>query len=288
MSPLKRQESIEDGCRRLVCESIETAIRELTRKDGSTRAAAESVRQADAGIALIESELPREVTRRDRRLLDRIAAEIASALRPGLLLKHYDKLAGAAGVSIDSGQGKAFRKALARSQVAGLSMNAPNRSFDPIVYRLVADLAELRGQVGDWPVFEPDPARPPIGLRRAYTHARRDAQLVPAPAEHAASRLRTLELHLAFLNRCCPAMVKPHRKLIQAAAEQLDQRATRSALAEMLTSTEKSDWAKPLLDKLNDPSGTEDTTKLLAQAFAESPAAFNNRIAAYWRSWRAD
>ena len=290
MSTLKRQDCIDEGCRRLVCESVEAAIRELTRKDGSAKAAAGAMRWAEAGVALIAPNLPREALRRDHRLLERVAVEIDAALRPDELLSRLDQAAKPCDAVMDDAPAKAFRKALARRLGAGLSMNAPDRSFDPVVYRLVADLAELRGHVGQWPAMEMDPARPPAGLRRAYVAARRAAQLPPTAsadqAERAAGDLQALGLQLFFLNRCCPDLLKPQRKLVLASARAMSQYAAGLRLADLLDTDEHRAWAQPVLKSLREQDAARQAAKLRGTALAETPGAFINRITAYWRYWR--
>lgn len=287
MSTLKRHESIDEGCHRLVCAAIESAINELTKNDGSPQNSADFLQEVDAAFALIEPALPRAAARRDRGLLSRTAREIDATLRPARLLKRLGKL-----IQLDKtlpAPAKAYRKQLTRQAGTELSLNSPDRSFNPLVYRLVADLAELRGLVSTWPGMNLTEDQPPPGLRRSYTGARRLAQnppTTPKDAERAAVAFSRLARQLAIVGRCSPALIKPQRKLIAKAASQLADHAIDLRLRADLDTDTHREWAGPVLDATRDLPPVGLPAPLLGSALAETPAAFARRFGVYWSHWQ--
>ncbi|MEM6458747.1 MAG: hypothetical protein AAF710_05080 [Planctomycetota bacterium] len=126
---------------------------------------------------------------------------------------------------------------------------------DAAVYRRVADLAEVRMRARYWhlpnggfELLEP-------GLRTAYRDARRHPT---------ADTLAILRLQLAQVERAWPNVLTPTRKALRA-AERLAAKHADSP----------------------DASGG-DLAPLAARLFAETPAAFTKRLAAYWHAWRGD
>jgi len=226
MSTLKRQEPVGTGLRRIACEHIEAGVRALTRQDETAPGGpAESMRQAAAVLALIEPGLPRATARRAQDLFDQVTEALASIDRPIVLLgrldTHFKKPPSDAALA---GAVKALRKAWSSASGAGRALNSRGGNFDPAVYRLVADMAELRGHAGEWPVDAIDDDVPPPGLRRTYTRARRLAA-EPIGVEHLpelADTLAMLRDQLAVLTKSCSPMLKAQRKLIDRALPAVD------------------------------------------------------------------
>jgi hypothetical protein len=291
MSTLKRQEPVGTGLRRIACEHIEAGVRALTRQDETAPGGpAESMRQAAAVLALIEPGLPRATARRAQDLFDQVTEALASIDRPVVLLgrldAHFKKPPSDAALA---GAVKALRKAWSSASGAGRALNSRGGNFDPAVYRLVADMAELRGHAGEWPVDAIDDDAPPPGLRRTYTRARRLAaepigvEQLPALAD----TLATLRDQLAVLAKACSPMLKAQRKLIDRALPAIEaQRADAEldrALCERLDLPDNSALPGALLT-------AERTDALLTgglqAALAETPQAFHNRLQVYWSAWR--
>ncbi|MGB0768673.1 MAG: hypothetical protein ACPGYV_13310, partial [Phycisphaeraceae bacterium] len=219
MSTLRRQETPGQGLKRLACAHVETAIRSLTRQAGQAASAAEAIRAAEAVLALIEPDLPRPAIRRDRAITTRLRlglVELTQPTRLGTLLdRDYKKtppdpeLAQAV---------KTLRKAYASNGVAASAMSSKAGSFNPAIYRLVADMAELRGHLGDWPADTLDADAPPRGLRRTYAKARKLAAQPITPdslealAHAAQGRLELGRRHHSGDERH-PAVLKPARGL---------------------------------------------------------------------------
>lgn len=287
MSTFKRSESNDLGCRRLLCEQVESAIGELTRKDGSARSAANALCRAEAALSLIEPALPRDIARRERGLLQRIETELREAIGPTRLLAALDKH-----VKINKPQdpaAKAYRKQLNRRAGTALSLSAPDRTFNPLVYRLVADLAELRGHIGTRPELDLAQDGPPPGLRRAYAAARRAVQstaTTPKDAGRTAAALDRVALQLAMVNRCAPTLLKPQRKLLAAAATDLRRHALSLQLLADLDTDAHRNWAEPILKAIVNDAPAPDPEALLGSALAETPAGFARRLGVYWNAWR--
>ena len=162
-------------------------------------------------------------------------------------------------------------------------------TFNPAIYRLVADMAELRGHVGDWPVDTVPDEQPPRGLRRTYTRARKLAgeSINTESIQPLTEVLDELATQLGVISKACPAMVKAQRKLLTRAAEELHDLQQAAALNKALRAELGQDASKslpafkPLSKQAADRLGTD-----LADALAETPAAFMKRVQAYWVVWR--
>jgi len=290
MSTLRRQEPLGPGLKRLACAQIETAIRSLTRQAGQAQGAAAAMRGMGAVLALIEPELPRRAVRRDRAIVGRLNDGLDALTQPvrlrELLDRRYKKspsdpaLAGAV---------KAVRKRLPGKSRSGAAMNSKAGNFNPAIYRLVADMAELRGHAGEWQIDAIPSDAPPRGLRRTYLKARKLAHQ-PVSSETLAGLHETLPLladQLGVMGKACPQMIKAQRKLITRAAEALDEMLLNDALdlslrKELTGSTKALPKARPLAKRAAEAFETD-----LETALAETPAAFMNRMQAYWAAWHA-
>lgn len=288
MSTLRRQEPVGTGLRRIACEAVEAGVRALTRQADQTGAATKAMREAAAVLALVGPDLPASNVRRDRALVDRLQDGLAEMDRPASLLArldHYFKkppadpaLAGAV---------KALRKQYTSQSRNGQALNSRGGNFNPTIYRIVADMAELRGHVGEWPIDSIGDGLPP-GLRRTYTRARR---LIASPADMShlgelASAIQLISTQLDLLSKACPPMVKAQRKLLARSAEMLDALLADRALDALLR--KQLGTRKPALPE--GAPGPDQIEAALATdaraALAETPAAFSNRMAVYWSAWR--
>lgn len=289
MATLKKQDKVGVGLKQIACAQVEAGVRALTRQADQADVAVQAIHEATAVLALLEPELPRATVRRDRALAERLRDGLDELARPAVILaglkERYKKTptdpALAAAV-------KALRKRCAAPSGVGTAMNSSRGNFNPAVYRLVADMAELRGHAGEWPVDQVDDAKLPAGLRRTYTRARRLAAQASDTQHFAelAEALKTLATQLGVLSKPCPPMVKAHRKLFNKAAESLqlglDELTVDQALREQIAS--KPD--KPAKGALARPKTNAAPSDELRAAFAESPAAFFNRMQVYWSAWR--
>ncbi|MFN3168545.1 MAG: CHAD domain-containing protein [Phycisphaeraceae bacterium] len=292
MSTLKRQEPVGLGLRRIACEHIEAGVRALTRQvESDSRGPGESIRRASAVLALIQPALPRETARRAQGLFDQVAEALASIDRPAVLLGRLDtRFKKPPSDAALAGAVKALRKAWSSKTGGGRALNSRGGSFDPAVYRLVADMAELRGHAGEWPVDPIDDDAPPPGLRRAYARARRLAgdPIDRDPLPELADALTQLRDQLAALSKACPPMLKAQRKLIDRVTP---------ALIEQHADAELDRALRERLDLPADsalPGGLATPERVdrwpigdLRAALAETPQAFYNRVGAYWSAWRA-
>ena len=290
MSTLRRQEPTGPGLKRIACAQVETAIRCLTRQAGQGVAATQAIDHARAVLALIEPELPRPTVRRDRAILSRLSDGLAELTLPTLLTeqleRRYKKRPSDATLATAV---KALRKRWASHNPSGAALSSKAGSFNPSIYRLVADMAELRGHLDSWPVNEV-PSDLPRGLRRTYLKARKLAN-EPITADTLgplSDALTELASQLGVISKACPAMVKAHRKLLSRSADGLNDlqqsRALDKALrAELGKATSKAlPTSKPIAAQAAACLGSD-----LADALAETPAAFMRRIQAYWSTWRS-
>lgn len=290
MSTLRRQEPTGAGLKRIACAQVESAIRCLTRQAGQGVSAALAIGQARSVLALIELDLPRPTVRRERLLLTSLRDGLAELTIPtqlaGQLASKYKKnpsdtaLANAV---------KTLRKRWATKDPSTAALSSSAGNFNPAIYRLVADMAELRGYVGDWPTDEIPSDALPRGLRRAYTRARKLAA-EPVTTESIGpltTSLVDLVNMLGLINKACPTMVKAHRKLLSRSAEELEDLQQCRALDKALRAELGKDASKAM------PSSKTLNTQVmgrlgsdLTDALTETPAAFARRMHAYWNTWR--
>jgi hypothetical protein len=290
MSTLRKQDTTGPGLKRIACEHVETAIRCLTRQAGRGVAANEAIEQTAAVLSLIEPDLPRPDVRRDRAILQRLSSGLAELTTPAMLTDRlsarYKKSASDAELAAAV---KQLRKRWSRRDPAGSAMNNKAGGFNPAIYRLVADMAELRGHVGGWSVDAIADDAPPRGLRRTYTRARKLAD-EPVTADTLPGLIATLtELshQLGVVSKACPKLLKAQRKLVAKALKALDalalDEAIDTALREQLgKSAEKLLPKRPPLAERAGAAVAND----LDHSLAETPAAFTKRVQAYWTAWR--
>ena len=291
MSTLRRQEPAGAGLKRIACAQVESAIRCLTRQAGQAVAAEQAIAQANAVLALIEPDLPRPTVRRDRAILARLGSGLTELTGPTHLAErlanNYKKTPSDAALASAV---KALRKRWAKHTPSGSALSSKAGSFNPVIYRLVADMAELRGHLGGWPIDGTPNDQPPRGLRRTYNKARRLAaepitqELLQALAQAAAE----LATQLGVISKACPGMLKAQRKLIARAAESMQDliqdHALHAALRAELGKAASSSLPKrkPLTQQAAEPLSELDA------ALAETPAAFMKRVQAYWSAWRSE
>lgn len=292
MSTLRRQDPTGPGLKRIACAQVESAIRCLTREAGQAVSAAEAIDQAQAVLSLIEPELPRHALRKERAILTRLTSGLAEMTEPTRLLeqldKHYKKSPSDAALATAV---KSLRKRWSSHDHASAALSSKAGSFNPAIYRLVADMAELRGHLDHWPVDDVPDDAPPRGLRRTYTKARRLAH-EPVTVDSLAPLVRVLNeltVQLSVLSKACPTMLKAHRKLLSRGTDRLAQ----VLKDEQLNVALRAELGKGASKALPDDVPLAERVALvitgeIAPALAESPAAFTNRLKAYWSAWRGD
>jgi len=292
MSTLRRQESTGQGLQRIACAQVESAIRCLTRQAGQAVAASEAINQAQAVLALIEPELARQALRKERAILARLRDGLVEITEPTRMLDRLDKRYKKSPSEADLAAAiKSLRKRCSSHETSAAALSSKAGNFNPAIYRLVADMAELRGHLDHWPVDAVPDHTPPRGLRRTYNKARRRLRepITADSLEPLVSVLRELTFQISVLNKACPVMLKAHRKLLSRgtdalaealADEQLDA-ALRMALGKAAS---KALPAEASLDQRL----ANVTTRDIEPALAESPAAFMNRFKAYWSAWRGE
>ncbi|XAM01124.1 CHAD domain-containing protein [Phycisphaeraceae bacterium D3-23] len=295
MSSFKRKESVSAASRRLVCAQLESAIQALSRdtKRDNASEADRAIAGARAALELAGPALPRDIVRRDRKRLDAIAKTLGQARLCRRLGNRLDKLIKRAGLDTDDAALKQLRKQIAQHTEGNVALRTRGQRFDPMVYRLVAELAELRGHVGHWPDAKADtPEAPPPGLAAVYRAARNAARKADDEAADitAAHRpIARLGESLTLISKCCPAMLKPQRAMLEASAKPL---AALALDARLITSAGQDKSLADLAATLADAAQLDhaDAASKLADArhyaLAETPQAFTNRVGAYWIAWR--
>ena len=289
MSTLRRLEPAGTGLKRIACAQIELAIRCLTRQAGQALAAEQAITQANAVLALVEPDLPRPIVRRDKAILARLGSGLTELTGPARLAErlasNYKKSPSDAALSAAV---KTLRKRWANHNPSGAALSSKAGSFNPVIYRLVADMAELRGHLGDWPVDAVPNDQPPRGLRRTYNKARRlpAEPITTESLKQRAEAASELAVQLSVVSKACPGMLKAQRKLIARAAESMQDlihdHALHAALRAELGKAASSSLPKrkPLTQQAAEPLSELNT------ALAETPAAFMKRVQAYWSAWR--
>lgn len=297
MSGFKRKEPVTVGARRIVCAELETAIQALSRpgKRDASAIAGNALARASACLEQVAPMLTRETARQDRKRLARVRQTLDGARLGRQLAQRLDKLLKQGGLDAAEPSAKALRKSLTRGVRGSVALQARGRSFDPMVYRLVAELAELRGRVGHWPEPREQAAKdpPPPGLIVCYRKARTLAgrsKAQPETLDAAGASLSQMVLALTLVAKACPALIKPQRALIAEAADATRRQALDAALAGAATELEaKGPLSKALRDAQQ--SSRADALRLVADAhayaLAETPQAFAKRLGAYWSAWRA-
>lgn len=286
MAVLRRQDPVGLGLRRIACERVEAGVRALTRQADQPGEASSAIREASAVMMLLAPAMPAPITRRDHALASRLRLGLAELERPAALLSRLDaryakppaddKLAAAV---------KAVRKHWSAAGRGERTFNSHGGSFDPAIYRLVADMAELRGHLGDWPADSLGDDAPPPGLRRTYAAARR---LADQPSDHdrlvgLTDSLQALAHQLSVLAKACPPMLKAQRKLIARSAEHLSARLIDLDLDRELAQAMN---AEPRSAAQRSQPDDDPPINDLHAALAETPAAFDKRMRAYWSAWR--
>lgn len=286
MSTLKRQEAVGNGLRRIACQQVESAIRSLTRQPGQGAAALESIRGAQSALALIEPDLPRPAIRTNQALIGRLTDGLAELTGPHRLLELLDARHKKTPTDPQLAKSvKALRKRWSAASSNGSALSTGVGSFDPAIYRLVADMAELRGHIGEWPTQDiPDDAVP-RGLRRAYAKARRLATppINSDELKQLADALGVLDWQMGALSKACPPMLKAQRKLVTKAHAALRQQLADLDLDAALKAEAGEAAAQPVVSI---ESTADEAVNDLAPALAETPAAFSNRVQVYWQAWR--
>jgi hypothetical protein len=292
MSTLRRQEPIGKGLKRIACGQVESAIRCLTRQAGQAVGAEEAIDQAQAVLSLIEPELPRQAVRKERGILARLSAGLSEMTEPERLLqqleREYKKTPSEAELASAV---KSLRKQWSSKVRSSTALSSKAGNFNPMIYRLVADMAELRGHLDHWSVEEVADDAPPRGLRRTYTKARRLAhEPVTADSLTALARvLGELAVQVGVISKACPVMLKAQRKMLSRASEELMSELLMGRLHQALRAELGKGASKVL-------PGAAPLSKRVARvieaevtpALAESPAAFIGRMQNYWSVWRSE
>ncbi|MEM9414861.1 MAG: hypothetical protein AAGA29_05210 [Planctomycetota bacterium] len=294
MSSFKRKENVSVGCRRLVCAELESAIQALSRDTPRDNAAeaARAIAGARAAIELYAPALPRDILRRDRKRLDAIGKTLDQARLCRQLGNRLDKLVKRAGLNTGDALLKRLRKELAEHNEGKVALRTRGQRFDPMVYRLVAELAELRGHVGLWPETPTTPDAPPPGLAACYRSARfaaTKAEQDKADPAAAYQPVVRLGIALKLVNKCCPPMLKPQRAMLDAAAKPLAALLLDARLIEAARQNKPlAGLARTLADAatLDQADAAAKLAEARQYALAETPQAFANRIGAYWSAWR--
>ncbi|MEM9345557.1 MAG: hypothetical protein AAGB26_02955 [Planctomycetota bacterium] len=290
MSTLRRQEPAAAGLKRIACSQVEAAIRSLTRQAGQAANAAQAIEHAHAVLTLIEPDLPRPTVRRDRAILTKLSRGLAAMTEPAVLTSvlnsRYKKTPSDAALTSAV---KSLRKRWGSGGRSKAALSSKAGSFNPAIYRLVADMAELRGHMGNWPTEDLAPGQPPRGLRRTYMKARRLANepLTVDAINPLHNSLSELAIQLGVISKACPTMIKAQRKLLSRASDELlelyhNEVIDKALRAELGKASSKSlPRKKAIAQRI---SG--DLTQDLEAALAETPAGFMKRMQAYWSAWR--
>ena len=291
MSTLRKQEPVRPGLQRSACVQVELAIRSLTRQAGQADAAKQAIEQARAVLALIEPDLPRPAVRRDRTIITRLMKGLDELTTPAVLARQLDQTykKNPSNAALASAL-KTLRKRYASGGPSKAALSSKAGNFNPAIYRLVADMAELRGHMGTWPTEEVPGDQPPRGLRRTYTKAHKlgAGPITAASLGPAAEATSELAIQLNIIAKACPTMLKAQRKLLSRTAGELIELRQSEALdaalrAELGKSASKSLPAKqPVAKQAAEKIGSDFETALV-----ETPTAFMKRVQAYWSAWRA-
>jgi len=280
------------GLRRIACTQAEAAIRCLTQQPGQANGSADKILGAQAALVLLELDLPRAVVRRDRGVMIRLRESLTQMHQPAVLLARLEaRYKKSPSDKALASAVKALRKQWTSETSSELALNTAAGSFNPLIYRLVADMAELRGNIGYWPIENTPDNQPPRGLRRAYSRAQKRV-VQPITREGLTDlipRLALLEKQLSLVNKVCPGMIKPQRKLLSRAVEELDALREDDALDSVL----RKELGKASSASLSraEPIAKRSASVLVpdvTNAMAESPSAFIKRITVYWSAWRSD
>jgi len=292
MSTLRRQDTPGPGYQRIACAQVELAIRGLTRQAGQALAAASAIQDAQAVLALIEPDLPRQDVRRDRAILMRLRDGLAEMTQPTRMLEQLNGRYKKSPVDADLASAvKTLRKRWSSRDQSAAAMSSKAGSFNPAIYRLVADMAELRGHMDHWPVDAVPADALPRGLRRTYTKAHRLAHepMTTDSLDALVTVLDELAMQLSLFRKICPAMLKAQGKLVSRAADALRDELQNDRLDQALRDALGKAASKalpkptPLPQRVTDAAGQD-----LAAALAESPAAMMKRVQVYWSAWRRD
>ena len=291
MSTLRRQDIPGPGYQRIACAQVETAIRSLTRQAGQAVAASDAIQQTYAVLGLIESDLPRQDVRRDRAILGRLRDGLAEMTEPTQMLEQLNRGYKKSPADADLNSAvKTLRKRWSALDQSASAMSSKAGSFNPMIYRLVADMAELRGHMDHWPVADVS-TDAPRGLRRTYAKARRLAgePMTIDTLQALIVVLQQLVAQLTILSKSCSTMIKAHRKLFSRSAEAL----MGELLSEQLDQAIRNELGKAASKALPKPTPLAERLAPvlqgdLAAALAESPAAMMKRMQTYWSAWRHD
>ena len=273
MFELKRKEPVAETLRELAVAGLECAITMLTRPGQGGEGALGELERVAAVVELIgpshgkgfhdyeQGAMGRAMERLARRRTARSALALIKPLGEG-----YDK-----------SELSAVRKVL-RGEVGPNGAPALRRrmALDPVVYRLVADLAEARARAARWPIPEDDAGVLRAGLANLRRRLTRKDRLDSGVCGQLTESLRLIE-------PCWASGIKPLRK----AAQSLTGLSARWAALRRLGELAEPDSALLVwLDKRR-AEVERQTNKPLGRLTVEAPAAMGKRLAGYVALWQA-
>jgi CHAD domain-containing protein len=295
---LDTDEDLSTGLRRCAREQLEKAVERLesrTAEDpvSAVHDARKALKRERSLLRLSRTALKPRQRRRENTRLRTIAHQLGRAREADALLGALHGLDDRYAGQLPQATIMAVRRRLAhdrdRARAELLEMEIPQRMAD--------ELRDAAARVEDWQLRDTGWSTLSAGLEREYRRGRKAmkrAAQAPTPERMHAWRKRSKDLwyHLRLLEALSPGTVRGQAKDAHRLADQLGDlhdlalldAAVREIQAELAADTDA-------LIALAEHRGEELAALALAlgaRVYAEKPKAFERRLHAYWKAWRAE
>jgi CHAD domain-containing protein len=295
---LDTDEDLTTGLRRCAREQLEKAIERL---DSGTAAdpvsavhdARKALKRERSLLRLSRAAMKPRQRRRENARLRTIAHQLGRAREADALLDALQGIDDRYAGQLPEATILAVRQRLAHDRDGAraelLAMEIPQRMAD--------ELRDDAARVEDWRLRDTGWSTLSSGLEREYRRGRqamKRAAQAPTPARMHAWRKRSKDLwyHLRLLEELSPGAVRGQAKDAHRLADQLGdlhdlallEAAVRKIQADLPADT---DALIALIEHRGEQLSAA-ALQLGARVYAEKPKAFERRLRAYWRAWRAE
>ncbi|MGF1535520.1 MAG: CHAD domain-containing protein [Elainellaceae cyanobacterium] len=295
---LEPRESVPGAIKRIAREQIESSIDVLSQAspDGQDKAvhqARKHFKKLRALVRLVRDQVGNKAYRRENSCFREASHQLEALRDAQVRLNTFDHLLSHYGDSVEADEFISIRQLLLEDYAA------VQGDDDQAATQVIPELKAAKRRVERWTIGD-DWAALADGLTRIYAQGRlafKTAQKTPNPENLHDWRKRVKDLwyHLCLLSPLWPATFKPWRAQVEQLSELLGQDHDLAMLRAHLradpTRLGNADDARGVLLALSQRRQHELQTaaSLLGQRlYAESPEAFANRMATYWRVWRLE
>jgi len=297
---LKRREPVPVGIRRVVTEQIDDCVRQLDGAAGDAFDAAvhesrRSFKRIRGVLRLVRDELGNTVYKHENRTFRDLGRQLSPVRDAYVMLATLDKLAERYPNRLPVDYLETLREKLHAEHRARRTGNTDGENPSEGILR---ELRAARTRLPDWPLDTDSFDALAPGLARIY---RQSAEaLETARASQAADdyhelrkRVKDQRCHTRLLRPVWPQTMKTRDKELKRLTDLLGNEHDLSVLLERLLGESREpsgQSARFLVFELIEEARSdarEELDLLAGRLFAEPPAVFVNRLAAYWDEWRS-